>query len=358
MSVVVEEYNPEWPAQFQKMKLSLETYLMDVPIVSIEHVGSTSVPGLAAKPTIDIDIIVMRAQIQSAINALVTKGDFVYLGELGIADRHALESPYQLPNRNIYVCVQGAFQTRNHLAVRDTLRSNVALRDEYSAVKLSLAARGIDIANYVEAKSPILQRILKESGSLPEEDLKAIEKANLNGEAFDAVKTERLTLREFIYADVEGYYKLESQDEVARYQMWGPKTQEQARNDVVQIMQARFKTPRMHIELAVIRDTKFIGRVGVKIRYPKDGIVISPPHADMWFSFLPEVQGQGFATEAAKAFIGLLKPPIELEIECDPRNTGSWRLAERLGFERVSLTKDAFECKGERVGSLVYRTVI
>ncbi len=42
-------------------------------------------------------------------------------------------------------------------------------------------------------------------------------------------------------------------------------------------------------------------------------------------------------------------------VECDPRNEPSWRLAERLGFERQSLTERAFECKGEWVGSLVYR---
>jgi RimJ/RimL family protein N-acetyltransferase len=50
--------------------------------------------------------------------------------------------------------------------------------------------------------------------------------------------------------------------------------------------------------------------------------------------------------------------PMELEIECDPRNTGSWKLAERLGFEEHSLTKNVQEIKGEWVDSLVYRKTV
>jgi RimJ/RimL family protein N-acetyltransferase len=49
---------------------------------------------------------------------------------------------------------------------------------------------------------------------------------------------------------------------------------------------------------------------------------------------------------------------MELEIECDPRNTGSWKLAERLGFEKHSLTKNVQEIKGEWVDSLVYRKTV
>ena len=144
MPVIVEKYNPEWANQFKQIKAELEFFLQDVAVVSIEHVGSTSVPGLAAKPIIDIDIVVERPNVQPAIDALVAN-EFIYLGELGIIDRHALRSPNATPPRNIYITVEGCFSLRNHLGVRNTLRNDETLRDEYGQVKLDLAAQGLEI---------------------------------------------------------------------------------------------------------------------------------------------------------------------------------------------------------------------
>lgn len=356
MSVVVEPYNPEWPSYFEKIKAELSSYLADVEFLSIEHVGSTSVPGLAAKPIIDIDIIVTRSNVQPAIDALVNNASFLYLGELGIVDRHALKDPNQSPQRNIYVCVANAFQTRNHLAVRNTLRSDPSLRDEYAAVKLQLAAEGTNIIDYISAKSSIVQKILKAAGLLTDDELAAIERANHKGGKFGATKTERLLLREFVMADVQPLLELEGNGEVVTYQMWPPRTKEQAREEVGKIIRNSTVVPRSHIELAVEHEKKFIGRVGANIkRDGEDGEFVEVPRADLWFSFEPEYQGKGYATEAMKKFIELLPKPLELEIECDPQNTGSWKLAERLGFEKISLTEKAFECKGEWVDSLVYR---
>lgn len=218
MSVFVEQYNPTWPSHFEQINSELEAYLQGVPYLSIEHVGSTSVAGLAAKPIIDTDIIVAREHVQSAIDALVNNGKFDYLGELGIADRHCVKDPNQSIPRNIYVCVDGVAQTRNHLGLRNTLRANPELRDEYARVKLDLAAKNTNIIDYIEAKGAVIQKILKASGMLSEEELAAIEKANLKGEKFGAVKTERLLLREFVMKDIPGYFELESNEENARYQ--------------------------------------------------------------------------------------------------------------------------------------------
>lgn len=359
MSVVVEQYNSEWPFHFEKIKGELEAYLKGIPLVSIEHVGSTSIPGLAAKPIIDTDVIVARESIQPAIDALVGKGHFTYLGELGIVDRHALKDRNQSPPRNIYVCVEGAFQVRNHLGIRNTLRSNPELRDEYGAIKLRLAAQGMNIIDYVEAKSEVIQRILKIAGLLSQEELEAIEQANMKNETFGATRTERLLLREFMLRDAAGYYELESKEEIVRYQTWGCQTEEQAHKEVVKIIQDSCVIPRKHIELAVEHEGKWIGRVGANITLEdKSRDPPSRPHANLWFSFLPKYHGKGFATEAMTAFVGLLKSPMELEIECDPRNIGSWKLAERLGFEKISLWKRHFECKGEWVDSLIYQKIV
>jgi GrpB-like predicted nucleotidyltransferase (UPF0157 family)/RimJ/RimL family protein N-acetyltransferase len=354
MSVVVEHYNPEWPLQFEVIKKEYESYLQGADIVSIEHVGSTSIPGLAAKPIIDIDIIVTRPNIQPAVDALVANS-FTYLGELGIVDRHCLKDPNQSPVRNTYICVEGSFQTRNHLGVRDTLRKNPQLRDEYAKVKLELAAKDTNIVDYIEAKGPIIQKVLVASGYLTEEELAHIHNANIKGERVGATKTERLVLREFVTADVDNFHALESIPEVVRYQTWPPRTKKQAHDEVMNIIKNSPITPRVHFELAVTLPStaEFIGRVGANVNRSSE-----PPHADLWFSFMPASQGKGFATEAMKTFIPLLGPGLELEIECDPRNEGSVKMAERLGFERISLEEKAFECKGEWVGSAVYRKTV
>lgn len=351
MAVVVEQYNPDWPSQFETIKASLESYLDSVNYLTIEHVGSTSVPGLAAKPILDIDIIVSRADVQPAISALVSKGGFMHLGELGIIDRHVLRAPDQDPKRNIYVCVADAAQTRNHIGVRDTLRANPALRDEYAAVKLDMAARGTNIIDYIDGKNEIIQKIMRASGLLSAEELAAINHANRKVEIFGATPTERLLLREFVWADIDPFFELESKPEVVRYQTWPPRTKQQARELVAAVMADSAAVPRSHFELAIEYEGRFIGRVGANVKPEEDGL----RHADLWFSLEPAFQGRGFAREAVEKFIELLGGSLELEIECDPRNTSCWRLAERLGFEKVKLTEKAFECKGEWVGSLVYR---
>ena len=89
-----------------------------VPVMAIEHVGSTSVPGLAAKPVIDCDIVVGEAYVAAAGGVLISLG-FAPLGELGIPQRWAFKEPARLSGTNTYVIVDGCLSLRNHLALRD-----------------------------------------------------------------------------------------------------------------------------------------------------------------------------------------------------------------------------------------------
>jgi GrpB-like predicted nucleotidyltransferase (UPF0157 family) len=177
MTIVVETYNPDWPRQFAAIATELKEALEDVEIISIEHVGSTSVPGLHAKPTLDIDVIVTRENVQSAIAALEQKLGYENRGELGVPERWALQMSSASPKRNLYVCVQGAQSLRNHLGVRDTLRADAELRDEYGKVKQELAARGLGIDDYVEGKNDILEKVLSRAG-MSENDRHAIRLVN------------------------------------------------------------------------------------------------------------------------------------------------------------------------------------
>ena len=160
MAVTVVPYSPEWPVQFARVADDLRRALGDVPIVAIEHVGSTSVPGLAAKPVIDIDVIVQRGDVDAAISALIAAG-YTHRGDLGVTDRESMAAPDDDPRRNVYVCVQGTLHVRNHLAVRAILRERDDLRDRYGAVKIDLASDpGMQMGTYLARKSPVLQEVL------------------------------------------------------------------------------------------------------------------------------------------------------------------------------------------------------
>lgn len=86
--VVVEKYNTRWINEFFKLKLYFQKILGD-RIIAIEHVGSTAVYGLAAKPIIDIDIIIDNYNNFSEIISRLKKHGYYYEGDLGIKDRHA-----------------------------------------------------------------------------------------------------------------------------------------------------------------------------------------------------------------------------------------------------------------------------
>jgi len=160
MAVMVVPYSDEWPEQFERAATELRRALEGVPVLAIAHVGSTAVPGLAAKPVIDIDVVVERAHVEGAIAALVAAG-YTHRGDLGVTDRESMAAPDDDPRRNVYVCVEGTLHLRNHLAVRAILRERDDLRDRYGAVKTELARDpGMDIETYLALKSPVLQEVL------------------------------------------------------------------------------------------------------------------------------------------------------------------------------------------------------
>ncbi len=167
--ITVVAYSPEWEHQFRSVADKLTTILSGLPLDAIEHVGSTSVPGLPAKPILDIDVIVQRDIMAPATLALM-RADYVHCGDLGLTDREAFSAPDEHPARNVYLCVTGTLHVRNHLAVRDVLRARSDLRDRYGAVKLQLASDpDMDIRRYLAGKSAVLQDILALSGLTAQE---------------------------------------------------------------------------------------------------------------------------------------------------------------------------------------------
>lgn len=167
--VEVVEYRAEWPRRFEVLRSTYGAALSAAGVAHrIEHVGSTAVPGLAAKPVIDVDVIVTAADVPAAVAALATIG-FEPRGDLGIPGRQAFRTPDRFAPSNTYVVSEGSLALRNHLAVRDVLRADGVLRGEYAAVKRQAAAAATDIDDYLEQKSDVLVRILRAAGLTDDE---------------------------------------------------------------------------------------------------------------------------------------------------------------------------------------------
>jgi GrpB-like predicted nucleotidyltransferase (UPF0157 family) len=168
--ISVVEYDPAWPRRFEQLRQEYATAMAaaGVTVLAIEHVGSTSVQGLAAKPIIDCDIVVAEKDVAAASQALAGLG-FRPLGELGIPLRWAFKEPERLAGTNTYVVVAGALSLRNHLAVRDILRARADLREQYAAVKRRVGAEAAGIEEYGRGKNAVIQEILAAAGLTDDE---------------------------------------------------------------------------------------------------------------------------------------------------------------------------------------------
>jgi len=176
-TVVVTEYDPEWPRRFEELRARIWPAVSGVAD-RIEHVGSTAVPGLAAKPIIDMTIVVrQRGHVPLAIDRLATLG-YRHLGNLDIEDREAFEHPPGLSRHHLYVCPEGTIGVVNQLAVRDYLRANPEVARRYGELKQRLATRfPNDIESYVFGKTDFVLDVLRGAG-LSEAQLASIERVN------------------------------------------------------------------------------------------------------------------------------------------------------------------------------------
>src|SRR4051812_38139502 len=150
---------------FESLCAVLTGALRGVP-VRIEHVGSTAVPGLAAKPIIDIDVVVPSHSWVPAAIAALRAGGYEHEGDLGIAGREAFRSPAELPLHHLYLVVEGVQALRDHLDLRGYLRRDARARTQYEAAKRTAERLLVkDREAYLEAKSAVVTRLLAEARS-------------------------------------------------------------------------------------------------------------------------------------------------------------------------------------------------
>jgi GrpB-like predicted nucleotidyltransferase (UPF0157 family)/quercetin dioxygenase-like cupin family protein len=172
--LVVSDYDPEWRSWFKDISDYVWPALRDVAL-RIDHVGATSVPGLAAKPIIDIDVVVASEDgIRPAIDRLSRIG-YRWRGDLGISGREAFNPPKDaaLPPNNLYLVVEDCKAHMDHWLLRDLLVEDAEARDRYAELKRRNARHADgDLDVYVAAKATfvaeLLTRARAERGLAPE----------------------------------------------------------------------------------------------------------------------------------------------------------------------------------------------
>ncbi|MCR5121487.1 MAG: GrpB family protein [Ruminococcus sp.] len=159
--VTVLSYDENWTKAFEDIRAELAEAFGELAL-SIEHIGSTSVRGLSAKPIIDIDVVINdRSQLDSVIAALGKIG-YRHEGDLGIPGREAFkyDGKEHLMKHHLYVCAKDCAELKRHLAFRDYLRTHPEAVKEYSRVKEEGAALyPFDIDKYIAHKSPFIEGI-------------------------------------------------------------------------------------------------------------------------------------------------------------------------------------------------------
>jgi GrpB-like predicted nucleotidyltransferase (UPF0157 family) len=159
-SVEIVPYDPAWPVTFAELHGRLVSALGDVA-VRIDHVGSTAVPGLAAKPVIDIQVSVPRVEDEVAYrSAIESIGVGLRMREQG---HRYFRPPPPFPRVvQVHVCEAGSSWERDHLLFRDYLRAHPERAVAYAALKHRLAPQfGLDRIGYTLAKEPFIRETLE-----------------------------------------------------------------------------------------------------------------------------------------------------------------------------------------------------
>lgn len=164
--VEVVPYNDQWPLEFERAAATLRDAL-GTGVMGVEHVGSTAVPGLAAKPIIDMMLVVEDFDAARPLVRRIEELGYWYCGENGIPRRHYFirEDDSGSVTHHLHTLEDSSLEARKHRLFRDHLRTQTADRDAYGELKCRLAAAHRDDRDaYQEGKTALIERILRDTG--------------------------------------------------------------------------------------------------------------------------------------------------------------------------------------------------
>ncbi len=333
--VEIFPYDPQWVARFRQEAGILRSILGE-QIVAIHHIGSTSVPGLQAKPIIDVLLEVSDIEELDRHNQAMREQGYDPRGEFGLPRRRYF--PRRADGRHVthvHSWQTGDMEIRRHLDFRDYLISHPQTREAYGRLKAELAKKFAgDRDQYVEGKHAFCQETERQAVAW--------------GIAIraQALETDRLTLLPLNPAQLSHYLNRPWQLEAALHLnlsesiLTAPvhrairtKLHNTAGVDLQKLLWNTYW-------LAVIREEGFgAGLIGFKGAPRKDGMV------EIGYGIDAAVRRQGYTTEAAAALVNwaLTQPECHAVVACTEKsNIASIRVLEKLGFSQARETDEEF----------------
>ena len=164
--VTVLPYDSAWKSAFEAIKKEIEGAAGDL-ILGVEHVGSTSVEGMSAKPCIDLDVVIRDVSVLEAVIARLAAIGYIHEGDLGIPGREAFkytDKPH-LQTHHLYVCPRDSRELHRHITFREFLKSHPEAVRQYSRVKETAAQLyPDDIDRSIAYKSPCIEELYAQCG--------------------------------------------------------------------------------------------------------------------------------------------------------------------------------------------------
>jgi GrpB-like predicted nucleotidyltransferase (UPF0157 family)/ribosomal protein S18 acetylase RimI-like enzyme len=326
-TIEIRDYDPSWPAWFDVVCAFVWPAVADVA-QRIDHVGSTAVPGLAAKPIVDADVVVADAASLPDASVRLTAIGYVPYGDMGVDGRLAFKEPPapSLPPHHLYVVVEGSRAHADHVLLRDLLRANPAARDRYASRKRACAAEADgNLLAYTALKADLVAELLTTArgahGVEPVEYWRP-SSTELDPAASYGVRLATLDDAVFLSDVALGAYlelhdppqDFDADEWRAGYVEW---TEEHVRGEV----------PFSTTSVVLLRGE----RVG-RLRVMRDGQRVELAGIQL----LPHAQGRGIGTDVInrlKAEARASAVPLELNVERDNRRARA--LYDRLGFVKV-----------------------
>ncbi|MBB2751487.1 UNVERIFIED_ORG: GrpB-like predicted nucleotidyltransferase (UPF0157 family) [Rhizobium aethiopicum] len=159
-AIKVVDYDPSWPRLFAEISAEISMLLGNL-VLSIDHIGSTSVPGLAAKPKIDLDVVTISDDILPMAIEMVRAADFVFHGDRG-EKRWAFTRDHEAYGFKLYLCGPNNRAHQERILFRDYLRDHSERVAAYANLKRRLAAEaGDDWDFYTGGKTQFVGETLR-----------------------------------------------------------------------------------------------------------------------------------------------------------------------------------------------------
>ena len=158
----LSSYEPDWPLLFLEERERL-CGVLGAQVLDVQHIGSTSIPGMPAKPILDIGVAVANFEEAARCIPLMEKLGYSYKGENGIARRHYLVKG-DPRTHHLHMLEATSEEWKNHLLFRDCLRGNPATAQEYASLKQTLSTRfAADREAYQTGKESFIKTVLRKA---------------------------------------------------------------------------------------------------------------------------------------------------------------------------------------------------